>query len=83
MFNAVSPYDEKDLDFSNKTPDFEQLFNLEEDPEEMNNLIDIFEGKEILDRLRERTARHSTQMNLTREQYASKHTVVTRNKYVN
>ena len=82
MFNAVSPYNEKDLDFSNRTPDFEQLFNLEVDPEEMNNLIEIYEGREILTQLREKTARHSSQMNNARETYVSEHTVVARNKSV-
>lgn len=79
MYNAVDPYNEKDLDFSNRAPDFEQLFDLEEDPGEKNNLIDIFEGNEILDELREKTARHSSQMNDTRDKYVGRYMTVPRN----
>ena len=39
MFDGVVPYDETDLDFRGRLPEFEQLFNLKEDPEEKNNLI--------------------------------------------
>ncbi|WP_372753255.1 sulfatase-like hydrolase/transferase [Labilibaculum sp.] len=62
-------YTEEDIDFSARKPDFEQLFNLKTDPEEMNNLIEEYEGAEILTSLRKKTAKHATQMNLDRDKY--------------
>lgn len=78
MFYAIAPYDEKDLDFSKRTPDFEQLFDLEKDPEEMHNLIEVYKDSKILSQLREKTAHHSSQMNMNREKYKSRHSVKTR-----
>ncbi len=62
-------YSETDLDFSNRKPDFEQLFNLEDDPEERNNLIEEQEGSIILKKLRKKTASYADDLNKEREVY--------------
>ena len=78
MYKVENPYTEKDLDFSGKKPDFEQLFNLKDDPEEMNNLIADYEGSELLQELREKTATHWEEMNKKREAYKQSHSVMGR-----
>ena len=67
MYDGIEKYLEEDIDFTHKLPDFEQLFNLDEDPKEMNNLIEAYDGTEILAQLRSKTAFYSNQMNKTRE----------------
>jgi arylsulfatase A-like enzyme len=62
-------YSEEDIDFTQRKPDFEQLFNLKDDPEEMNNLIDQYEGDELLTTLRSKTAQHAAELNVSREKY--------------
>uniref|UniRef100_UPI0035675938 sulfatase-like hydrolase/transferase n=1 Tax=Pontiella sp. TaxID=2837462 RepID=UPI0035675938 len=52
-------YDEDDLDFSNRKPDFEQLFDLEADPGERNNLIGQY--PEVLERLRAQCRKESAE----------------------
>ncbi|WP_044214022.1 sulfatase-like hydrolase/transferase, partial [Saccharicrinis fermentans] len=69
-------YSEKDLDFDNLKPDFEQLFNLQEDPMETNNLVSVYENTSLLKKLRKKTGRYSSQLNRQRESYKSDtHTV--------
>jgi arylsulfatase A-like enzyme len=69
MYDGVIPYREKDIDFQNRDPEFEQLFNLDEDPGERNNLAGEFEGTALLDSLRSLCARHSIELNQARESY--------------
>jgi arylsulfatase A-like enzyme len=69
MYNGKWPYSEKDIDFQGHAPEFEQLFNLENDPEEKMNLVREYEGTEILDELRTLCRSHSESMNRERESY--------------
>ncbi len=39
MYDGVKRYSEQHIDFKGRAPEFEQLFDLEEDPTETNNLI--------------------------------------------
>lgn len=73
-------YVESDIDFSNKAPGFEQLFNLKEDSKEMNNLISKYEGSEILELLRNKTAKYAEDMNDAREVYKQTHDIAIRQK---
>lgn len=69
MYDGKTGYDEADVDFRNRKPEFEMLFDLEADPEEMNNLVETHADSEILADLRERCAEWSKQMNGAREGY--------------
>jgi len=71
-------YSEADLDFNNRKPDFEQLFNLEEDPAEHHNLINEYEGKKLLINLRKKCAEYSSRMNLERSAFMKNHEIVLR-----
>ncbi len=71
---------EADLNFGNRKPDFEQLFNLEEDPTEHNNLISAYEGKEFLDNLRKKCAVYSSDLNKERQLYMEQHEIVPKKK---
>jgi arylsulfatase A-like enzyme len=73
------PYVEEDIDFKNRKPDFEQLFNLAEDPGEVRNLIDEYEGSHFLDTLRQRCAQYSEDMNMSRALYMQSYTVQRKN----
>lgn len=56
MFKVPQPqYDYQDEDlltFGSRKPDFEQLFDLEQDPTEHHNLLEEYEGKPLLAELR-------------------------------
>lgn len=78
MFDGVEKYKENDIDFLGKKPDFEQLFNLKDDPGEKSNLIDKYEGSELLDRLRKKCSAQSVELNKSREQYKKEVRVKTR-----
>ncbi|WP_321376208.1 sulfatase-like hydrolase/transferase [uncultured Draconibacterium sp.] len=69
MYDGIVHFDEADLDFKGRKPDFEQLFNLKQDPEEMVNLIDEYEGSKILTQLRRKCEKQSEEMNKKREKY--------------
>ncbi|MCG8582876.1 MAG: sulfatase-like hydrolase/transferase, partial [Bacteroidales bacterium] len=71
-------YTEADLDFRNQSADFEQLFNLEEDPEEMNNLVSTYEGSKLLKQLRKKAARYSQELNEERTTYKTNTNIKTR-----
>ncbi len=73
MYDGVVGYDETDLDFKGKKPDFEQLFYLKDDPEEKNNLIEKYTGTKLLETLRKKVAQQSEQMNLRRAAYLKTH----------
>ena len=70
---------EADLQFENRKPDFEQLFNLEHDPTEHNNLIAKYEGTDLLEELRNRCAEYSANLNLERKAYMETNEVVLKN----
>lgn len=69
MYDGVDNYNENDVDFSGRKPDFEQLFNLEQDPGEKMNIIDEYEGTKLLAQLRRKCIKHSEKMNKKREDY--------------
>jgi len=69
MYDGVLNYKESDLDFSGRAPAYEQLFNLKEDPGENNNLINRYEGSEMLKRFREKTQEYSEDLNTKRKNY--------------
>ena len=69
MFDGVNPYNESHLEFSNLTPDFEQLFYLTDDPGEKNNLINEYQDSILLDSMRTKVARYSSEMNKQRDEY--------------
>ncbi len=75
MFDGVNPYNESHLEFSNRSPDFEQLFHLKDDPGEKNNLIEEYQQSDFLDSLRVKVARHSASMNRARDDYKESHSV--------
>ncbi len=79
MFDGVARYTEKDVDFRNRTPDFEQLFDLRDDPAERINLIAQYEGTDLLSQLRQKTAAHSTSLNERRAAYRKTITATPRN----
>jgi arylsulfatase A-like enzyme len=67
------PYTEDQLDFSRQAPIFEQLFDLNADPEERVNLAGAAEHADVLAAFRERTQVRSSE--LTREGRAYKEAV--------
>ncbi len=69
MYDGKTGYDESDVDFSNRKPDFEMLFNLEADPKEMNNLVDSHADSEILATLRGKCAARSQSLNQQRQAF--------------
>lgn len=73
MFDGVNPYNETHLEFSARSPDFEQLFDLSDDPDEKNNLINEYQHSAMLDSLRTKVARYSMEMNQQRENYKKTH----------
>ena len=78
MYDGVWRYVESDIDFSDRKPDFEQLFNLSTDPGEYHNLIAEFEGSELLNGLREKCNLQSTELNNRRENYKTEVSIQTR-----
>ncbi len=78
MYDGIVNYKEEDLDFTNRDPDFEQLFNLKDDPEEMKNLIGEYEGNELLEEFRQKTATYSQNLNATRADFMKSHNVEVR-----
>jgi arylsulfatase A-like enzyme len=71
MYDGKTGYDESDVDFSNRKPDFEMLFDLEADPAEMKNLLESQAHGEILATLRSKCAAHSQALNQQREAFKS------------
>ena len=69
MFDGKVDYLEKDVDFRDRKPDFEQLFNLEEDPGEYHNLIAAYEGTTFLKDIRAKCMDYSNGLNSQREAY--------------
>lgn len=69
MYDGVKGYTEKDIDFSNRAPEFEQLFDLEKDPEEKKNMIAEYEGTELLADLRALCGKDADNMNRQRNEY--------------
>ena len=71
MFDGTTGYDESDVDFSHRQSDFEMLFDLEADPEEMNNLAESDDHRAVLTTLRRKCATHSHSLNAQRQAFKS------------
>ena len=69
MYDGVMPFTEEDVDFANRPPEFELLFDLESDPGEQTNLTSVPAQADILDQLREKTAEQSIAINARREAF--------------
>jgi arylsulfatase A-like enzyme len=69
MYDGVGKYTETDVDFENRDPEFEMLFDLDSDPGELNNLIEEMSETKVLESLRQKTADYSISLNQRREQY--------------
>ena len=78
MFDAPGKYSEKDVDFTDKSPAFEMLFDLEADPGEMNNLAKSNANHSILQKLRAKTIDGSTKLNQERIQFKKDYQVQSR-----
>ncbi len=78
MFDGVTKYTEKDLDFLGRQPDFEQLFNIHDDPAEKVNLIEEYTGSEMLDRFRQKCSDLSVELNQSRERFKNEIGCMTR-----
>jgi len=78
MFDGVAPYAERHTDFDGRAPDFEQLFDLERDPAERNNLIRECERTEILAELKRLCQQKSSDLNRRRSEYRKTHHVTER-----
>ncbi len=69
MYDGSAPYDEKNVRFGDRTPDFELLFDLESDPAEIHNLVESHAGSAILATLRQKCAAHSNALNQQRREF--------------
>ena len=69
MYDGKGRYEESDVEFANRAPEFEMLFDLEADPKEMDNLIESHADSEILASLRKKCAAHSQSLNQRRQQF--------------
>ncbi len=69
MYDGVVAFKESDVDFKNRNPEFEMLFDLEADPGERTNLATHPKHTAILSELREKTAAQSVSINQRREAF--------------
>lgn len=69
MFDGVVSYDEQDVQFGDRVPDFEMLFDLESDPGERHNLVGSNEHDRILNQLRQKCAQQSREINQQRVRF--------------
>jgi arylsulfatase A-like enzyme len=75
MYDGKVDYLEEDVDFRDREPGFEQLFNLEDDPQERHNLISEYEGTELLDDIRTKCINYSNDLNSQREAYKKRYEI--------
>ena len=69
MYDGKLPYNETHVDFANRKPEFEMLFDLEADPAEMKNLIQTHAESKILATLRKKCAAQSQALNERRDAF--------------
>jgi arylsulfatase A-like enzyme len=69
MYDGVSGFKEADVDFQDRAPEFEMLFDLEADPGERTNLSTAPQHRAILDELRRKCAAQSVVINQRREEF--------------
>jgi arylsulfatase A-like enzyme len=75
MFDGVVNFTENDVNFENREPDFEQLFNLKNDPGEKNNLIENPQYSGRIRTMREKVKSYSSELNHRRLEYRGSHDV--------
>lgn len=69
MYDGVVGFRESDVDFRDRRPEFEMLFDLQADPGERDNLATRPEHAAVLAELREKTGAQSAAINLRREAF--------------
>ncbi len=69
MYDGVMPFKEEHVDFAERKPEFEMLFDLESDPGERNNLATMPEHAVILAELRKKTVAQSAAINRRRQAF--------------
>lgn len=69
FYDGTLNYTEADVDFKGRTPEFEQLFNLKDDPDELQNLAGLPEHAALLETFRQKVADYSVSLNEEREAY--------------
>jgi arylsulfatase A-like enzyme len=69
MYDGVATYNEAHVDFVNRAPEFEMLFDLEADPGERHNLIESHADSPTLASLRKQCDEESQSLNRRREAF--------------
>lgn len=75
MYDGVVKFKERDLNFKERLPEFEQLFDLEKDPAEKHNLIGQYKDSKILSGLRKTCQQMSCDLNQRRDNYIKTHEI--------
>ena len=78
MYDGVENYDEADLCFADRAPDFEQLFDLAADPSETSNLIKANADHAVLAELRALCRKGAGDLNARRSEYRKRIAVTPR-----
>lgn len=79
MYDPIGgSYDEEDVDFAGREPEFEMLFDLEADPGERANLIESQADSQILATLRQKCGDYSVKLNERRTAFKSQFKTETR-----
>ncbi|MHC4124136.1 MAG: sulfatase-like hydrolase/transferase [Planctomycetota bacterium] len=71
FYHNYGKYSPSDINFSGKKPVLEQLFDLQKDPDEKNNLVKNSKYADVLNEFRQRCQRCSEQMIKKREKFGS------------
>jgi arylsulfatase A-like enzyme len=69
MYDGVPGFKEPHVDFKNRAPEFEMLFDLQADPTERRNLVNAPEHATVLTELRQKTTARSIAINQRRDAF--------------
>jgi hypothetical protein len=75
MYDGVPGFKEPHVDFKDRAPAFEMLFDLQADPTEHTNLATVPANARILTELRQKTAAQAIAINQRREAFMKTHAV--------